>query len=359
MIVDIFGGARGAALGIKRVFPDEYVLGIDNDLDCARTSAAAGLPFLCADVESYPIWPFKDQVTGLWASPPCTDFSQAGKRSGIYGETGRLIWDAHLWASKLWPDWFVFEQVPDVQPYWRAFAKDFTERGYSTWTGVLNCADYGVPQTRQRAILIASRVASVTCPPPTHAKSPHPVMFGAEELPWVSMAEALGWESDDEMAYVRGAGATERHGSRPARAADEPAPTITGAGAGAGGGAKFRHILNTRRDQREDGSTQTRESSAPAPALTAKAGGQWIWERPATTVQGDRRIAPPGHDDRAGGEAQFTDGTILVTLEELARLQDFPAGYPFQGGKGSIARQIGNAVPPTLAEVCVRMAAGR
>ena len=74
----------------------------------------------------------------------------AGKRRGIEGETGYLIYErALLGASKLWPDWIVFEQVPDVLPWWRKFATDFAERGYSTWAGLLNAADYGVPQTRE------------------------------------------------------------------------------------------------------------------------------------------------------------------------------------------------------------------
>ena len=50
--------------------------------------------------------------------------------------------------------------------------------------------------------------------------------------------------------------------------------------------------------------------------------------------------------------------TIKVTLDELATLQGFPAGWPFQGTKTSVAQQVGNAVPPRLAEVCVRAVTG-
>lgn len=102
----------------------------------------------------------------------------------------------------------------------------------------------------------------------------------------------------------------------------------------------------------------------PSPSVTAKAGGQWLWcfERPATVVQGDPRIFSPGghiaNDGRDNSKmVGRSENAIRVELHELAALQDFPDAYPFQGTKTQRARQIGNAVPPTLAEVIVRAVA--
>jgi len=121
-----------------------------------------------------------------------------------------------------------------------------------------------------------------------------------------------------------------------------------------GGGA----VLHTNRDQRPDGSRQTRGIDAPAPAFSAKAGGQWIFERPATTVQGDPRLAPPGHRYREGGEPQFeedalrlsVEDALRLSVEDALRLQSFPADYPVQGTKTKQFEQIGNAIPPLLAK---------
>jgi DNA (cytosine-5)-methyltransferase 1 len=392
MILDLFAGAGGASLGIRRALPDADLLGIDNDLDSCLTQGAAGMPAICADITRYSTAPFLDRVEGLWASPPCTDFSRAGKRAGIDGETGMLIYEAHLWASKLWPDWIIFEQVPDVLPWWLKFAGDFAERGYSTWAGILNSADYGVPQTRERAILIASRLTDVGPPTPTHARNPHPVMFGPEELPWVSMAEALGWdESDEPNGWKLATNRDQRpDGSRQEIPIDNPAPSVT---AKAGGQWKLstgRHdyasnaprpvsepaptlrfghdvnswewvfagpaptIVGTRRSR--DGAIVGRAINDPA-QRKGQGGHDWVNGRPATTVAGTPRISKPGHRDREGGERQFND-SIKVTLTELAILQDFPADHPFKGNKTSRARQIGNAVPSRLAEACVRSAVG-
>ena len=76
-------------------------------------------------------------------------------------------------------------------PLWQVYAAELRKMGYSAWCGKLNSADYGVPQTRERAILIASRVRRVSCPPPTHYDPRKGDQLFGER--WVSMAAALGW----------------------------------------------------------------------------------------------------------------------------------------------------------------------
>jgi DNA (cytosine-5)-methyltransferase 1 len=327
------------------------------------------------------------------------------------------------------PEWVALEQVPAVLPLWEVYAAELTKMGYSAWCGKLNAADYGVPQTRERAILIASRVREVWRPEPTHYDARR-----GEQLwgtPWISMAEALGWGATarpvptvtaggtatggaDSLARggrdaliaeqdagrwalrrSRGEGMLEREGrgGRRDHPVDEPAPTITSAGSKVG--ANLSWVLHTNQDQREDGTRQTVDiQRAPAPAVTAKSGGQWVvksfrnnnnnnacersidepagtlffgqrsnwaaWvtERPATTVQGDPRLGRPGHKERDKGEAQFEQDSVRITVEEAAILQSFPPDYPWQGTKTARFRQVGDAIPPLLAEHVLAMATG-
>lgn len=91
----------------------------------------------------------------------------------------------------------------------------------------------------------------------------------------------------------------------------------------------------------------------------------WAFTRPATTVQGDPRIWPPGHkvnaDDRRrlGAEAdrRYGDraGTRAYRASEAqaALLQTFPSDYPWRGTKTVRHRQIGDAVPPLLARAII------
>ena len=84
----------------------------------------------------------------------------------------------------------------------------------------------------------------------------------------------------------------------------------------------------------------------------------WVLSRPATTVQGDPRIGRPGHKDREGGESQFEQGSVRITVTEAAILQSFPAAYPWHGNQGDRFLQVGNAVPPGLAAAVLAVAAG-
>lgn len=317
-------------------------------------------------------------------------------------------------------EWAAFEQVPSVLPLWKVYAIELRRFGWSVWTGILNAANYGVPQTRERAVLLASAIRKVGPPEPTHAKHYEPEgLFGESRPQWVTMAQALGM------------GAT-----------DMPAPTVTAGGGKTGGAEPFPSrarqslldaqergawVLHTNRDQRPDGSRQTIDPhSAPAPALTSKSGGQWVlrngtqknaavreldepagtlffggrcndvsWvlrngnqpnaavrttdepaptmafgnnsarvelvnDRPATTVCATDRIAPPGHRDRSpGGQSQYgSPETVRITQAEAAVLQSFPADYAWQGTKTKQFEQIGNAVPPLLAAHAVSAATG-
>jgi DNA (cytosine-5)-methyltransferase 1 len=97
----------------------------------------------------------------------------------------------------------------------------------------------------------------------------------------------------------------------------------------------------------------------PAPTLTAKAGQQWVFTRPATTVCADPRLGSPGHRDREGGEPQFGSDAIKLTVPEALTLQSFRPDYPVQGNKGKQYEQIGNAVPPLLAAHVIGALVGR
>ena len=438
MIIALFAGPGGACAGIEAATGLKPV-GIEYEPNAVATRDAAGHVTIPADLTDLSPCLVDTDVTGLWGSPPCPAFSAAGKREGhddleelcwtagrptfwdmLAGDRYRKRWshpDSHLiaqtfrWIGHHRPTWVALEQVPDVLPVWQALSHGLEQFGYSSWAGVLNAADYGVPQTRRRAFFMARLDGNVRPPAPTHAKQPEPVLFGDELAPWVTMADALGWSGDvvsgqtvaggplarrdtnepaftvtsradlwtldthrDQrpdgttqqvttyrpaptvtassggqwtLEYNRGEGMSERHGERPGRGVDEPAPTITG------------HGKDMSWQLRAGGPTgrppRVRQADEPAPTVQlGHDASNWVWQRPATTVQGDARIAPPGHRDRAGGEPQFREGTVKCTPTELGVLQGFPADYPWQGSKTAQFQQIGNAVPPPMAEAIVR-----
>lgn len=371
----------------------------------------------------------------LIASPPCQTFSMAGGGAGrkaldevleaidrrLYLDPAELVAFgerhdpktalvlaplAHI--ARDVPTYVVLEQVPPVLPVWERYAEEMRRWGYSVWTGNLQAEMYGVPQTRKRAILIArADGVEAKAPTPTHSRyySRDPQRLDEGVEPWVSMAEALGWDSharhasEDEEALVVSTGNNsydigpgperERIKGTPEwrnvshayeRATVEPAPTLDAKVGGAWkihkpGGRVMRSNYGTGGDPAARGE---RSSDEPAPTATSKADrNQWQEERPATTVAGDSRVWPPGHKVNATDRARHADaderygdraGTnaTRVTIAEAAILQSYPADFRWDAEitdergrtkpitKTNTFLQIGNAVPPGLAEAILR-----
>ena len=139
------------------------------------------------------------------------------------------------------PDWVAMEEVPDVLPLWKQYAAVLRGWGFSVWYGILNAADFGVPQTRRQAILLASRVRTAQPPMPTHAQVAEPEsLFGPGRARWVSMAKALGWGATEvspgAASCVEGPGLVLvseprlTEGSPPLTRGPRPAPGATAPG---------------------------------------------------------------------------------------------------------------------------------
>lgn len=193
MILDVFSGPGGWDLGLKALGRDDIV-GVEMDEHTVRTRQMAGLDTIHADVTTLNPADFYG-YEGLIASPPCQSFSSAGLQRGLADLRGQLVWQVVRYAEAIRPQWIACEEVKEVLPIWRSIASHLRGMGYFTWAGLLNAADYGVPQTRVRAFLMASRTP-FDLPTPTHSQEPQAALFG-DVQPWVTMAEALSLTADD------------------------------------------------------------------------------------------------------------------------------------------------------------------
>lgn len=217
-MLDLFAGV-GVALGAEWANVED--LGVENDPNTLKTRTLNKFTTIYEDVWDIQKSMRGEQFEGIWASPPCQTFSVAlSEKSGVKAAPIRELENAiheGVWKnidtlkskenefgdprSSLVltpltytyihnPKFLILEQVPGVLPLWEAYKPHLEELGYGVWTGILNSEDFGVPQTRRRAYLIAYKGRKV---------SPH-----NPKLRPRTMQEALGW------------GLTER-----------PAPTIT------------------------------------------------------------------------------------------------------------------------------------
>ncbi len=281
----------------------------------------------------------------LIASPPCQTFSVAGIGHGrealdevlrrtddmlISGRLDRSGGDPRTWlvieplriALGSHPEFITFEQVPAVLPYWEVCAGLLAEAGYDTWTGLLNAEAYGVPQTRKRAFLMASNSGAVTYPEPTHSSYHRDGRMDSAVRPWISMADALGWGMTDRPAMTVMSGGADTGGAEPfgngARQSMERERLA--------GRWKVRTSMGTPKSDGRNGSHVLDPTERPAHTVTTKA-GEWTIET-------------------LGDEA----GSRRITAHEAKILQSFPPTVKFAGATPKQFQQIGNAVPPRMAQ---------
>ena len=358
-IVDLFAGPGGWDEGLKQNGRTD-VIGIEWDQAACLTATKAGHLRIRADVEQYPPERFAG-YEGLIASPPCQDCSVAGKMAGRTGTKGRLIDTVPEWVVRIMPEWVVCEQVPLCLPIWEEHAHRYRELGYWVWSGVLNAADYGVPQTRKRAILIASRVRGVTAPEPTHAKTPTVGLFGTLE-PWVTMAQALGWTGMvgfPRLAVDGDAATADGYRVRDFHDCELPSQTVTEKAR-----SWSRFVASGVTGQGRPQDTETK----PAGTITGAGNAYW-WDASDVIIPGTgwgKARSVTANDPaptvvttaRLWSRLVASEGSVQVSTVEAAILQSFPADYPWQGSRTKQYQQIGNAIPPLLAAHILNAAQG-
>lgn len=351
--ITLFAGAGGSCQGLKDAGLD-VVACFERDDDAVATLKANGLPAIQADLVDYDWAPYAGKIDLVEGGPPCQPFSAAGLGQGEWD--ARDCIPAYIDAvAAIRPAYFVMENVRGLtfkkhREYLETVVTMFRELGYNVEWRVLNAADFGVPQTRQR-LFVVGRLdgGAIRWPEPTHSKEQ-----------WVTMADALGWS---DIVNTRGERKTP--GGNDFDPSTKPSWAIT---------EKTRSWKRKRIEwpvlpdtislqRRQNGAPPIDACAQPAPTVTvtAVATGQWevTWphERPSTTVAAaaDGRIGRPGHKDWSnGGESQFAKDAVKVTPEEAAILQDFRPDWEFVGSRSSRFRQIGNACPRRLTQAVVQ-----
>lgn len=254
-IVDLFAGPGG--LDVAAHWLGVPSIGIEFDVDAVDTRQAAGLPTQMGDVRRFGPQHFPEYNV-LAGGPPCQTFTVAGNGAGRraltdvlhlvdllgqdrFDEVDRLIPEFDdertglvlqplLWALTAERPYeaIVLEQVPAVLPVWEAMAEILESNGYGTDTGVLHTEEFGVPQTRRRAVLLARLGAAsedVELPSGTHRRYGRSAAQD-DRLPCVSMSDVLPSLGEFEVISNYGSGGNPKKRGR--RTADRPAFTVTG-----------------------------------------------------------------------------------------------------------------------------------
>ena len=327
--VDLFCGAGGLSYGMKQAGID-IAAGIDSDPSCKHPfEANVEAKFHKEDVASISsdfvdlLFP-ENCVRILAGCAPCQPFSSySGRWNRSKGDEWKLLARFGELIADLQPEIVTMENVPRLEkhPIFNEFLDALEDSGYyPCFKRVVRCADYGVPQTRRRLVLLASRLGSIELTPPTHEQSEHITVRDAiQHMDWIGPGEV---SSSDPLHKASGMSETNieriRHSS--------PGGTWRDWDAGLRAGCHRRATGKTY----------------------SGVYGRMMWDRPGPTITtqfhgfGNGRFGHPVQD-RA------------LSLREGALLQTFPDDYSFASGDQEIqiapvARLIGNAVPVKLGE---------
>lgn len=295
-IISLFSGAGGLDLGLVQA-GHEIVWANDIDKDAVVTYREnIGNHIICDDIKNIDIatLPDCDVVIGGF---PCQGFSQANMLRTLDDDRNQLYRFFYSTIRIKQPKFFIAENVKGILNLGKGEAiknivADFEAAGFITSVNLVNMADYGVPQTRQRVIIIGQRKdlgsqLRFHFPIPTHSKTGNPKS-------WVSIQEAIGHfpdpdQENDILNHIYSAYKVTYRNFTGHRQTDpsKPSPTILARGNGKGGVCAIPHYNGKRR----------------------------------------------------------------LTIRESASIQTFPETFHFVGTMNSCYRQIGNAVPVKFAKL--------
>lgn len=323
-IVDLFSGAGGFQLGFeKEGFEVLFSTDFDKDCETVHRINRPQVPFLRADIHDLTEEVLSQYVSPdsnidvLVGGPPCQGFSTIGKRvssdptkrteadprNTLFREYIRIL-------TYLKPKFFIMENVEglltrDKGRIFEEIKKTFSATGYEFNYVILNAADYGVPQIRNRVFFYGNRVGVKMAPPA-------PICGGETGVPHHTVGEAITDLADmpDNKDFNHVA---LKHGE-----------------------------INIRRYSLIPEGGRLPEDDLP-PELYRKNFGNTFKrlhrEKPSLTMV-------PGHN-------AFPIHPWLnrsLTVREAARLQSFPDDYIFAGPRQKQCMQVGNAVPPMLSQ---------
>lgn len=350
-LIDVFAGAGGMTLGFSSLCGQAFTSVWANDFndDCVRTyrrnfgehCVGGDIVELLNDPSTH--IPAADVVIG---GPPCQGFSLLNKNRE--NDPRKQLWRPFLEiVRRSGAEVFVMENVPQLLGSFEhgEILGTAESMGFICSSGVLNAADYGVPQTRRRAFIVGSKFfdpKKVFPPPRTHVD---PRKNGHQVSLFIGNSEG---DSDSLSLWntVRSAIADlPRPVGTEIREIDPPLDLHFGRSPTPMSVARYKAIP-------EEGMNRF-DLQRRAPELTPDCWirktsggtdlfGRLWWDRPAFTIRTEfykpekgRYLHPSEHRP--------------ITHREAARLQSFPDEFLFTGSKIEIARQIGNAVPPLLA----------
>lgn len=338
-VLDLFCGAGGLSCGLDQTKDIKSVIGVDFDENVLKTyeynikdSITIAGDLRSEKLKNEIIKKSKDlDVNMICGGPPCQGFSMKGKKLGLNDPRNFLFLEYVNLVEKISPEVFVIENVKQLlnscNGYFIQQIKDkFENLGYIVNYGVLNASDFGVPEHRERAIIIGSKSKSI-------------------ELPAGSSRKVTVRDAIEDLSYLNSG-----EGSFETKYINNPSSAYAKKLKGECKKLYNHQATNHSKialDKLSMIPPEGDKSSLPKELHgNQKFKTTWSrlrWDDISPTI--DTRFDTPSN-----GRNSHPTLNRAITPREAARIQSFPDSYVFLGKKTSVCKQIGNAVPPLLAK---------
>ena len=336
-ILDLFCGAGGFSAGLEQVKNFGTQVGLDFDKYAIETfsknfpnAIAICGDILNEDIKKQVIESAKRRkVNMIIGGPPCQGFSLKGKNLGLDDSRNFLFREYLNIVKALKPDVFIIENVKNIlnssNHYFRdEILKEIKSLGYIANYGVVNAKNYGVPQSRERALFIASKTKFINFPNPIEKSTT--VKDAISDLAYLESGEGqiisdyMNEPQSDYQKLLRGKCLQYHKASEHSKVAIEKLKMIP---AECGKEYLPKKLLGKQKFS----TTWSRLE----------------WNNISPTI--DTRFDTPSN-----GKNSHPFLNRAITPREAARIQSFNDDFYFYGPKVAVCKQIGNAVPPLLAK---------
>lgn len=344
-IIDLFAGVGGLSYGFSQLDEFNIVMAneIEEDISKAYTINHPNVNMINCDINDLTEDVIKKAVGNhkidiIVGGPPCQSYSTLGKRQ--MDDRANLFMQYKRILSIIKPEAFIFENVTGILSMnggklFKNVQMEFAELGYELKYKILNAQDYGVPQTRERVILVGFLgTNNFEYPMPTH---------GEGKLPYVTLKDAIG-----DLPVISSGETNNSYSTEPTNdflrfVRKDGSTTATEHSAPKNGDHLVKIMKSLKDGQSKD---DLPEDIRPKSGYGNTYAKLW-WDRPSTTIT--RNFACP-----SSSRCIHPRDSRAMTIREGARLQSFPDDYCFFGTDGMKRLEIGNAVPPLLSVVIAK-----
>ena len=338
--IDLFAGAGGLSLGANLAGID-VLLAVEKDVYAAETYAynhpkTTVLNDDIANLTKLPlntINTFKQKI--LFGGPPCQGFSTSNRRTSHRNNPQNWLYHEFIRILTVWkPDWVVFENVTGIVgfesgEFVKEILNDFETAGYTCSHAILNASDFGVPQKRKRFFLVGSKEGKTVKLQKELFLPKVTVKEAFEDLPRLTNGaneDVMPYSSLAKSAYtqkLRGE-LSQSTGHLVSKNADYVVD-------------RYRHVGQGKNWQTIP--TKLMKNYSDFSRCHTGIYHRLDENEPSVVIGNYRKnmLIHPWHNRG-------------LSVREAARLQSFPDNYVFKGCLGFQQQQVGNAVPPLLAE---------